>query len=146
MAHFGSEELQKKFNRVPRHIRGGIGLLGIYCTIAAWRDSQSWLDEVVPYLQANRDFLGDFLATHLPEIVCHPAEATFLAWLDCSALGLPGSPAAHILKTEKLALSDGRVFGKGFDQYVRVNFATSRAILSEVLERLEKAVRKHAAE
>jgi cystathionine beta-lyase len=140
VAHFGSPALQRRFNRVPRHIRGGIGLLGLYGTIAAWRDSQPWLDRVVPYLQANRDALSLAVSESLPEVVCHPAQATYLAWLDCSALGFEDSPAAHILARQQLAVSDGRIFGKGFEQFIRVNFATSRTILMEVLEKVEKAL------
>jgi cystathionine beta-lyase len=146
MAHFGSIELQRQFNKVPRAIRGGIGLMGIYATIAAWRDSQGWLDQVVPYLAANRDYVGDFLATRLPEIRIHPAEATYLAWLDCSALAIEGSPAAHFMQHEKVLLSDGRAFGGDFRQFARLNFATSRAILSEALERVEKAVTRAAGD
>ena len=142
VAHFGSPELQRRFARVvPRHVRGGIGILGLYASIAAWRDSQDWLDAVVPYLQANRDYLQCFVAEHLPEVVCHAPQGTYLAWLDCAGLGIAGSPAAHFLRRGRLAVSDGRQFGAGFEQHVRINFATSRAILEQILERLATAAR-----
>jgi len=142
VAHFGSPELQRRFARVvPRHVRGGIGILGLYASIAAWRDSQDWLDAVVPYLQANRDFLQRFVSEHLPEVVCHVPQGTYLAWLDCAGLGIVGSPAAHFLRRGRLAVSDGRQFGAGFEQHVRVNFATSRAILQQILERLATTAR-----
>ncbi len=145
IAHFGSAELQSRFDSIPRHVRGGVGLLGIQATIAAWRDSQPWLDAVRAKLEANRNFLTEFLAARLPEVVCHPSEATYLAWLDTSALEIPRSPAAAVLKQQKIALSDGRFFGNGFEKFVRINFATSRAILSEVLEGFEKAIRNAAS-
>lgn len=141
VAHFGDRSLQKRFNTVvPRHVRGGIGLLGLYASIAAWRWSQPWLDEVKPYLQANRDFAKAALADRLPEIgFCLP-EATFLGWLDCRALELEGSPAAHFMRHGQLALSDGRLFGPGWEGFARLNFATSRPILTEVIERMAKAL------
>ncbi len=145
IAHFGSVELQRKFNTVPGHMRGGIGLLGIYATIAAWRDSQAWLDRVVPYLESNRDYVSDFLTTRLPQICFRPSESTYLAWLDCSELPIQGSPAAHFMQQQKVALSDGRYFGDGFEKHARLNFATSRTILTEVLERVEKAVGQTAS-
>jgi cystathionine beta-lyase len=141
VAHFGSAELQRRFNTiVPRHIRGGIGLLGLYASMAAWRWSQPWLDEVVPYLQANRDFLEQALRERIPEIRFDRPEATYLAWLDCRELELPGSPAAHFMRLGQVALSDGRVFGEGWEDYARLNFATSRPILTDVIHRMAKAL------
>jgi cystathionine beta-lyase len=141
VAHFGSAELQGRFNEaVGRHARGGIGLLGVYATIAAWRHSQPWLDTVRDYLQDNRDFLVQFLAERCPEIRIHAPEATYLAWLDCSALELPTTPGRFFLEHGRIALSDGHHFGDAFERHVRVNFATSQGILREVLERLEGAI------
>ncbi|MFT5694202.1 MAG: cystathionine beta-lyase [Myxococcota bacterium] len=139
VAHFGSEHLQQRYHSIPRHIRGGVGLLGIYATMAAWQHSQSWMDEVRAYLEENRNIVADFVATRLPNVGYHPNEATYLAWLDCTAVGLDTSPSAHILATQKLAMNDGRTFGKGFENYTRLNFATSKRILGDILERIEKA-------
>jgi cystathionine beta-lyase len=144
VAHFGSQALQERYNALPRHIGGGIGLLGLYATIAAWRESEPWLDEVRCYLEANRDFTAGFLAERLPEIVFHPPQATYLGWLDCSALELKPTPGTLFLRRGKVALSDGHYFGASFEQFARINFATSRSILGEVLERVESAVRQDA--
>jgi len=141
VAHFGSVDLQERFAaRFPRHVRGGIGILGLYATIAAWNESQPWLDEVVPHLQANRDHLLEQVAARWPEIRCAPSEGTYLAFLDCSALGLEGDPAAHFLRHGRVALSAGRAFGPGWERYVRVNFATSREILDELIVRMQRAL------
>ena len=141
IAHFGSADLKRRFGgRHARHIRGGIGLLGIYASIAAWRWGQPWLDEVVPYLAANRDFARARLAERIPEIRFFPPEATYLAWMDCSALEIGTSPAAHFLREGRVAISDGRAFGPGWEQFARLNLATSRSILTEVIERMAKAL------
>ena len=142
VAHFGSAELQARFNRVvPRHTLGGIGLLGLYATIAAWRHADPWLDEVRSYLEANRDFVAAFLAQELPEIAFQPPESTFLAWLDCRALELEPSPARFFYQHAKVALSDGRNFGSDWDGWARLNFATARNVLTVILEALAKSVR-----
>jgi len=141
VAHFGTADLQERFNQLhPAHIRGGIGLLGIYASIAAWRWGQPWLDEVVPYLQANRDYALQAFEERIPEIRFYPPESTYLAWLDCSALELEGSPAAHFRKHGSVALSGGRRFGATWEQHVRLNFATSRPILTDVIDRMAKAL------
>jgi cystathionine beta-lyase len=142
VAHFGSREIQQRFNTVtPRHVRGGVGLLGLYATVAAWRHADPWLAEVRSYLEANRDFVVQYLAQELPEIHCQPPESTYFAWLDCRDLDLEPSPARFFYERAKVALSDGVNFGPGWEGFARLNFATSRALLGEILEKLAKAVR-----
>ncbi|MFK7897191.1 MAG: MalY/PatB family protein [Myxococcota bacterium] len=137
IAHFGSEALQNRFNTVVhRYIRGGIGLFGLYATMAAWNWGQPWLDEVLPYLQANRDFAEKALHERVPEIKFIRPEATYLAWLDFSALGLDSRPASYLRQHGRVALSDGRSFGPGWDAFARLNFATSRSILTEIIDRI----------
>ena len=141
IAHFGSEELHQRFNQLhPGHIRGGIGLFGIYASIAAWRWGQPWLDDVVAHLQGNRDYAKQALAERIPEIGFLAPEATYLAWLDCGPLGLDGSPAGFFLRQGKVALSGGRRFGAAWQDHVRLNFATSRPILTELIDRMAKAL------
>lgn len=141
IAHFGDRSLQRRFNEaIPRHARGGIGLFGLYATLAAWRFGQPWLDEVVPHLAANRDVLEAGLAERLPEIRVMRPEATYLAWLDCRALDLDGPPGAWFLRHGRVALSEGRSFGLGWDGFARFNFATSAAIVTEAIERMAKAL------
>ena len=142
VAHFGSATLQKRFNTViPRHTRGGIGLLGLYATIAAWRHADPWLDEVRSYLEANRDLVAEFLAREIPEIRFQLPESTYLCWLDCRALDLEPSPARFFYEHAKVALSDGAAFGPGWEGFARLNFATSRNLLTEILEKVAKAIR-----
>jgi cystathionine beta-lyase len=144
VAHFGSPELRARFRAAfPRHVGGGIGILGLYATIAAWRHAQPWLDQVLAALEGNRRFLAQVLGERFPEVVFHAPEATYLSWLDCRALDLPRSPAHFFYRRAGVALSDGRHFGSGFEGFARLNFATSRAILAQVLERMASALADH---
>lgn len=140
LAIFGSEQLLNQFNTMPRQFRGGVNSAGLAATKAAWQESQTWLDQALSYLQANRDFLGQFLRSRLPDIRYAAPEATFLAWLDCKALALPEQPFPFFLQQAKVAFSDGNTFGDGGRDCVRLNFATSRSILNEILERVASAL------
>lgn len=141
VAIFGSAELKRRFSALPRHVRGGVGMLGIEALRAAWRHGGPWLDEVRAYLEANRDFLVDFVRRELPGVGIEPPEATYLALLDCRGLDLAPSPYRFFLDRARVALSDGAAFGKPTQGFVRINFGTSRAILREALERMAKALR-----
>ena len=95
------------------------------------------------------------LAKHLPEVSFAPPQGTYLAWLDCRSLGFDdgevtdglavasdlSGPARVFLDHARVALSSGHVFGTGGSGYVRLNFATSQAILTEAVTRMGQAVR-----
>ena len=140
VAVFGSDAIKRRFGGVPRHVRGGINILGFEATRAAWLHGGPWLEAVVAHLRGNRDFVARTVAESLPGVVHHPPEATYLAWLDCRALGLEPSPFRFFLDRAGVALSDGATFGAPGEGFVRLNFATSRAIVSEALERMAKAL------
>jgi cystathionine beta-lyase len=145
VAIFGSAELRERFLGCPRHIRGGLGSLGIAATEVAWRHSQPWLDEVLTYLETNRELVAEFIASRLPGVGHFRPEATYLAWLDCREMGLEPSPYQFFLSRAKVALSDGAAFGSPGRGFVRLNFATSRQILTEALERMVEALRKRGS-
>lgn len=145
VAHFGSAELAARFRSLPRHLRGGIGSLGLAATAAAWSEGQPWLDHVLRTLARNRDLVAGFVARELPGVRHHPPEASYLAWLDCRALALGPSPQRFFLEHARVGLSPGEAFGAPGAGFVRLNFATSRALLGEILERMAKALRQRGA-
>jgi cystathionine beta-lyase len=145
--HFGSAELRERFRqRVPDGLMGQIGITGTDATVAAWRHGQPWLDEVMVRLKSNRDYVAQFIKEELPGIHHYTPESTYLAWLDCRALDLPGTPFEFFLNQAKVGLNDGAMFGTPGRTCVRLNFATSEVVLSEVLTRMANAVHAlHAA-
>jgi cystathionine beta-lyase len=118
--------------------------LGIAASAAAYRDGGGWLDELVTYLDGNRRLLLELLAAQLPSVVCHLPEASFLSWLDCSALGFD-DPARFFLDEAKVAVSDGPPFGPGCEAFVRLNFATSRALLEQIVAAMGAAAKRQRA-
>jgi cystathionine beta-lyase len=106
--------------------------IGVAASVAAYAEGGAWLDALVAQLDANCRFLGAALAQQCPEIRYVEPEATFLAWLDCAALGLDDPPRCF-LDRGRVALSAGADFGAGWEQHVRLNFATSPEILAPVV-------------
>ena len=142
VAVFGSEALRKRFRQVPGRLLGGHNCLGIPLSRIAWRDCDDWIAELVPYLQANRDFITEFLASRMPAVRYVPPEAAYFAWMDCSELDLPGGPYEYFLEHAKVGLSNGPDFGKLGKHCVRLNYATPRALLEQILERLAGSIEK----
>jgi len=118
----------------------GVGVLAFTAALAAYQHGQAWLDEVLGYLEANRDFLHDYVAAHLPGITMARPEGTYLAWLDCRPANLPGNPHRFFLEKAGVAMNDGETFGPGGEGFVRLNFACPRSTLVEALERIRNAL------
>lgn len=125
---------------VPEVVGHGASSLGVLAHTAALREGQAWLAEHLAALDARRRLLGTLLAEHLPEVGYTVPEATYLAWLDCRPLGLPDEPVDFFLRDARVALGAGPDFGPGGSGHVRLNFATSTAVLTEAVERMAAAV------
>jgi cystathionine beta-lyase len=119
---------------------GGVNAFGFAGALAAYRDGGPWLDALLRYLAANRDFVAAFVAEHLPGIHMSPMEATYLAWLDCRDAGLGDSPFKFFIGEAKVALNDGQTFGQGGRGCVRLNFGCPRATLEQALGQMRQAL------
>jgi cysteine-S-conjugate beta-lyase len=117
-----------------------VNTLGQVAALAAYRDGQEWLGQLLGYLQANRDHVTTFVREHLKGIAATPAEATYLAWLDCRGAAIMGSPYQFFLDRAGVGLQDGAWFGPGGEGFVRLNFGCPRAVLDEALTRMKAAL------
>jgi cystathionine beta-lyase len=117
-----------------------MGQLGAIGSIAAFQEGGPWLDGVLASLDDNRRLLAELLADELPGVRYRMPQATYLAWLDLSALGWGDDPAAHALEHAKVALANGPMFGASVGRgHARLNFACSPEVLSEAVTRLADA-------
>ncbi len=123
-----------------------VNVLGYTATLAAYRDGQEWLDQVLGYLQANRDAVEAYVTSHLPGVSMHAPEGTYLAWLDCRQADLPGNdPHTFFMQQARVALNNGLDFGADGTGFVRLNFACPRARLMTALDRMRDALHTHAS-
>ncbi len=130
----------KRWRELPVFQVAGPTPLGIAASTAAYRAGQEWLRDLVAYLDGNRRRLGELIAAELPGVVYRAPDATYLAWLDCAGLGVD-DPAAFFLEHARVALTDGPPFGHGNERHVRLNFATSRALLEQIVRAMGAATR-----
>ena len=138
----GASDMTEKLKALGHHVVGGASIIGIEATEAAFTEGGPWIERVVGYLDGNRRLLGDLLQEHLPEVVYAMPEATYLAWLDCRPLNLEPDPYTFFLEQAKVAFSAGPNFGTQGAGFVRFNFATSRAIVTEIVQRMAAAVKR----
>jgi bifunctional pyridoxal-dependent enzyme with beta-cystathionase and maltose regulon repressor activities len=139
--------------RMPEEVSHGPSHLGVLAHAEAFRTGGDWLDLLLRALDENRTLLGNLIAEHLPSIKYQRPQGTYLSWLDCRELGFNedvtdglavvadlSGPARWFLDHARVALSSGHVFGTGGAGHVRLNFATSQAILTEAVSRMGRAL------
>ncbi|HNJ97919.1 MAG TPA: aminotransferase class I/II-fold pyridoxal phosphate-dependent enzyme [Ilumatobacteraceae bacterium] len=132
VAHFGSAAARNAIKMLPDHLLGSVSVTAVAASVAAWTQSDEWLAGVVDRLDANRHLVAELLTQHLPDVVYTPPASTYLAWLDCRALGLGDDPSQHFA-ARGVRLSEGPNFGVEGLGHVRLNFATAPNVLREII-------------
>jgi cystathionine beta-lyase len=136
--------LKKRYEKILDAIHvGGDNILGQVALEAAYAHGEQWLDQLLNYIERNYNLLKGSLQESIPEILVSPMQATYLSWLDFSALGMEDKDLrSFIINESRLGLNDGPVFGPGGEQHQRMNIATPSSVLMEGIERLVDAVQK----
>lgn len=128
----GSPTTAAVVDRVPEGVRWRVGHLGVLASVAALDDGDPWLDGLVRALAERFDQLDGLLAEHLPAVTWARPQATYLAWLDVSAL--PADAVDRFRDRGRVALQDGTPFGgPGF---ARLNAGTGADVLAEAVARM----------
>ena len=130
--------LRERMIAAKRGLVPHVGAINFAAALAAYEHGDSWLTELIRYLEGNRDELRRFMAEELPEIVLSPVEGTYLAWLDCRE-AVDDNPHQFFFREARLAVNDGATFGQGGEGFVRLNFACPRSTLIEGLNRMRNA-------
>ena len=133
-------ELRAKAEQAMAGIVPHVNVLAKHAALAAYTQCDDWLDALLGYLTANRDFAVNYIDTHLPALQTTNPEATYLLWINCREAPVGEKPQEFCLNDARLALNDGAWFGDGGEGFVRLNFGCPRSTLEEGLERLRRAM------
>ena len=133
--------LRSRYQQANDEITGHVSSMGLVASEAAFSGQcDDWLGELRVYLKENRDFVVEYLAENFPAAKFTIPQATYLQWIDFSEYVKSGKidqlPFDYFLERARVALSNGKVFGEGCDNYVRLNFASPRQMLADGLERM----------
>lgn len=125
------------------HEVNGLNPFGLVAQVAAYNESEAWLDELNAQVYANFCYLRDFLHDNLPMLLLHETEGTYLAWVNIEALGIPSETfCEQLAKEQKVLLNPSGMYGG--TGYVRINLATSHEVLAEALNRIKDFVNKQS--
>jgi cystathionine beta-lyase len=131
-----SDEMLHLVAKLPEAMHWRASLLGAFAMAESFDRSASWVDQVIETLDDNRRHLLAEIAAKLPNVKTHLPQATYLAWLDVSAMNLGDQPSIKILEKARVALEPGSNFGSQYGQFVRFNFATSKENITAAIDRI----------
>lgn len=118
----------------------GVNLFGLVAAKAAYTEGQEWLNQLLAYLEGNRDVMYRFVKEEMPGVNMPCPEGTYLAWLDFRAAGIQKNAGEYFLKNARVGLVDGEAFGSGGEGFARLNFGCPRSMLMEALEKMRLAL------
>lgn len=118
----------------------GASHLGVMAQTAAYTQGRDWVHQLVAELAENRALLSKLVEERLPGVALVAPPSTYLAWLDFRGVGLGDDPAAVVLERGRVALSPGPTFGGSGTGFARLNFATSREILTQAVGRIARCL------
>lgn len=139
---FSNPQDVARWNQLDNVSKDGVSILGLVAATAAYREGQDFLEEEIAYLRKNRDFLLEELPKAIPGAKITTPAATYLMWIDLNHTAIPGNKSEWLLNNAQVMMNDGAWFGKRGEGFVRLNFATSREILREAVDRMARAVEK----
>ena len=118
-------------------------IFAMTATEAAFTEGEECRQQMLAHIESNIDYVDNFLKENIPAVRAIKPQASFLVWLDFSALGLPHEKLIDFLVNEAhLAMNDGAMFGAGGEQHTRLNVGTQRAVLEQAMKQLKEAIDK----
>ena len=135
-----NDQDRQRWEEMGHFVSRGASNPGVVANIAAFRHGERWLEGVIGYLDESRKLLGELLGRYLPQLRYRPPDGTYLAWLDCTAMDLSGSPGELVTERAHVTVVDGPAFGDGGTGSFRFNFATPQPVMAEMIERIAAAL------
>jgi cystathionine beta-lyase len=133
VVHSGSDAFRDAIDALPGHYLGAPNQMGVVATVAAWTGGDAWLADVRDVLDENRHRLSDLLEGTFSGSHYRMPGATYLAWIDLREAGLGDDPSA-VFRERGVVVSPGLQFGPQGAGHIRLNFATSPAILADTVK------------
>ncbi|WP_172915544.1 MalY/PatB family protein [Capnocytophaga canimorsus] len=139
-------EIRKKFQQ---YVEGNMlcdgNIFAFQTVVSAYKQGESWLNQMLDYVQQNINFLVDYIREHIPQIHVIVPQASYLVFLDFRPLKLSQEQIVHLcVDRAKLALNDGAIYGEEGEGFMRINLACPRSVVACALKQLKEAIEKQS--
>ena len=136
------EKLRARYVSILNRLHlSSLSILGLTAMETAYAKCAGWLDELMAYLEENRNFTEKFVRERMPKAKMDHPEGTYIFWIDFRGYGFNSETLMDLLVNEAgVALNNGRNFGTEGDGFARINIGTNREMLKKALEKIAKAL------
>jgi len=137
-----NKRMMKDYNYMVETFHIGLtNPFGLVALKTAYEKGDAWLEALLKYLEANRDYVAGFVQKEIPGVDVVLPESTFLMWIDFRGLGYSDKELQHqLVRMAKIGLSHGPIFREGGEGFQRLNFGCPHSQLEEAMERLKKVI------
>jgi len=142
-AVFPNEEAKEKFDRFWKNLEiHRNNCFSLVALQAAYMEGEEWLEQLIPYIEGNIEFIGEYCKNNIPQIKPSKPESTYLVWLDCRDLGMNDDELKNFMVHKaKLGLNSGNGFCRSLEGFMRLNVACPRSVLEKAMRQLDEAVK-----
>ena len=141
-----SEDIRKQYHEFLR--KSELDTAHVFATgpvATAYNEGEEWLEQMLEYVEANIDFMEQYLKDNMPKMGMIRPQASFLVFLDARGLGLPHDKLVEFFVREaKVGMNDGAMFGEEGSGYMRMNLGCPRSVLEKALNQIKMAYDKIA--
>ena len=139
-----NEEIRKQYHEFLR--RSELDTAHLFATgpvATAYNEGDEWLEQMLEYVEANIDFMEQYLKDNMPKMGMIRPQASYLVFLDARGLGLPHDNLVEFfIREAKVGMNDGVMFGEGGSGFMRMNLGCPRSVLVKALEQIKVAYDK----
>ena len=136
-----NEEIRNQYNEFLR--KSELDSAHIFATLpvaVAYEEGDEWLEQMLEYVDANIDYMEEYLKRYMPKLGMIRPQASYLVFLDARGLGMPHDKMVEFfIREAKVGMNDGAMFGQGGEGFMRMNLGCPRATLKQALDRIKAA-------
>jgi len=136
-----NEEIRNQYNEFLR--KSELDSAHIFATLpvaVAYDEGDEWLEQMLEYVDANIDYMEEYLKRDMPKLGMIRPQASYLVFLDARGLGMPHDKMVEFfIREAKVGMNDGAMFGQGGEGFMRMNLGCPRATLKQALDRIKAA-------
>ena len=139
-----NEEIRKQYHEFLR--KSELDTAHVFATgpvATAYEQGEEWVEQMLEYVEANIDFMEQYIKENMPKMGMIRPQASFLVFLDARGLGLPHDELVKFfIREAKVGMNDGAMFGEEGSGYMRMNLGCPRSILEKALNQIKAAYDK----
>lgn len=135
-----SDRTKTLLTSLPVAVHSRASLLGAAASSVAYSECLPWLEALLKELDASRYYLKSLIDASSNQINYRIPDCSYFGWLDLRNTKIVGDVADFFISKGKIAVAPGNFYGPSGSGFIRINFATSKELVRDAVERINSAL------